>query len=61
MSPIRAIASVVATAVLAGILPFLSLIAQAAEPVKIGALYPLSGQVAKSGEDTLNGIEEIIA
>lgn len=28
----------------------------AAEPVKIGALYPLSGQVAKSGEDTLNGI-----
>ncbi|WP_421998606.1 ABC transporter substrate-binding protein [Reyranella sp.] len=28
----------------------------AAEPVKVGALYPLSGQVAKSGEDTLNGI-----
>jgi len=28
----------------------------AADPVKIGALYPLSGQVAKSGEDTLNGI-----
>jgi branched-chain amino acid transport system substrate-binding protein len=32
--------------------------APTAEPpeVKIGALYPLSGQVAKSGEDTLNGI-----
>ncbi len=28
----------------------------AADPVKVGALYPLSGQVAKSGEDTLNGI-----
>ncbi len=28
----------------------------AADPVKIGALYPLSGQVAKSGADTLNGI-----
>ena len=28
----------------------------AADPVRIGALYPLSGQVAKSGEDTLNGI-----
>ncbi len=26
------------------------------EPVRIGALYPLSGQVAKSGEDTLNAI-----
>jgi branched-chain amino acid transport system substrate-binding protein len=25
--------------------------------VKIGALYPLSGQVAKSGEDTLNAIK----
>jgi len=30
--------------------------AGAAEPVRIGALYPLSGQVAKSGEDTLNAI-----
>jgi branched-chain amino acid transport system substrate-binding protein len=30
--------------------------AMAADPVRIGALYPLSGQVAKSGEDTLNGI-----
>ena len=30
--------------------------ARAANPVRIGALYPLSGQVAKSGEDTLNGI-----
>ena len=30
--------------------------AMAADHVKIGALYPLSGQVAKSGEDTLNGI-----
>jgi len=29
---------------------------RAAEPVRIGALYPLSGQAAKSGEDTLNGI-----
>lgn len=25
--------------------------------VKIGALYPLSGQVAKSGEDTVNAIK----
>jgi branched-chain amino acid transport system substrate-binding protein len=31
-------------------------VAVAADAVKIGALYPLSGQVAKSGEDTLNGI-----
>lgn len=30
--------------------------ARATDPVRIGALYPLSGQVAKSGEDTLNGI-----
>ena len=30
--------------------------AMAADPVRIGALYPLSGQGAKSGEDTLNGI-----
>jgi branched-chain amino acid transport system substrate-binding protein len=30
--------------------------AVAATTVRIGALYPLSGQVAKSGEDTLNGI-----
>ena len=30
--------------------------ALAADPVRIGAIYPLSGQVAKSGEDTLNGI-----
>ncbi|WP_424139172.1 ABC transporter substrate-binding protein [Roseomonas chloroacetimidivorans] len=30
--------------------------AGAAEPVRVGALYPLSGQVAKSGEDTLNAI-----
>jgi len=28
----------------------------AVEPVRVGALYPLSGQAAKSGEDTLNGI-----
>lgn len=27
------------------------------KPVKIGALYPLSGQVAKSGEDTLNAVK----
>ncbi|MSP96157.1 MAG: branched-chain amino acid ABC transporter substrate-binding protein [Betaproteobacteria bacterium] len=33
-----------------------SLPAIAADPVRIGALYPLSGQVAKSGEDTLNAI-----
>jgi len=30
---------------------------EAAEVVKIGAIYPLSGQVAKSGEDTLNAIK----
>lgn len=30
--------------------------AQAQQKVQIGALYPLSGQVAKSGEDTLNAI-----
>jgi branched-chain amino acid transport system substrate-binding protein len=30
--------------------------ALAVDAVRIGALYPLSGQVAKSGEDTLNGI-----
>jgi branched-chain amino acid transport system substrate-binding protein len=30
--------------------------AQAQDKIKIGALYPLSGQVAKSGEDTLNAI-----
>lgn len=30
--------------------------ALAQEAVRIGALYPLSGQVAKSGEDTLNAI-----
>lgn len=31
--------------------------ASAQETVKIGALYPLSGPVAKSGEDTLNAIK----
>jgi branched-chain amino acid transport system substrate-binding protein len=31
--------------------------ASAQETVKIGALYPLSGQVAKSGEDTINAIK----
>jgi branched-chain amino acid transport system substrate-binding protein len=30
--------------------------AHAQDKIKIGALYPLSGQVAKSGEDTLNAI-----
>jgi branched-chain amino acid transport system substrate-binding protein len=30
--------------------------ARAQDKIKIGALYPLSGQVAKSGEDTLNAI-----
>jgi len=29
--------------------------------VKIGAIYPLSGQVAKSGEDTLNAIRLAVA
>ncbi len=47
--------------VIAGALCLLALLGWAASPiaqtqeVKIGALYPLSGQVAKSGEDTLNG------
>jgi branched-chain amino acid transport system substrate-binding protein len=31
--------------------------ASAQDTVKIGALYPLSGQVAKSGEDTINAIK----
>src|SRR5450759_2289788 len=31
--------------------------ANAESSVKIGALYPLSGQVAKSGEDTMNAIK----
>lgn len=31
--------------------------ANAQDTVKIGALYPLSGQVAKSGEDTVNAIK----
>jgi len=31
--------------------------AEAQNSVKIGALYPLSGQVAKSGEDTVNAIK----
>jgi branched-chain amino acid transport system substrate-binding protein len=56
MSPYRAIATGIATALVAAMLPFTAPPAQAADPVKVGALYPLSGQVAKSGEDTLNGI-----
>lgn len=35
---------------------FTTCLARAQETIKIGALYPLSGQVAKSGEDTLNAI-----
>lgn len=31
--------------------------ARSAEAVRIGAIYPLSGAVAKSGEDTLNAIQ----
>lgn len=31
--------------------------ASAQDTVKVGALYPLSGQVAKSGEDTVNAIK----
>jgi len=31
--------------------------ANAQDAVKVGALYPLSGQVAKSGEDTVNAIK----
>jgi branched-chain amino acid transport system substrate-binding protein len=31
-------------------------LAHSADEVRIGALYPLSGQVAKSGEDTVNAI-----
>jgi branched-chain amino acid transport system substrate-binding protein len=45
-----------ATAVLLVTLGASATDAQAADAVKVGALYPLSGQVAKSGEDTLNGI-----
>lgn len=43
------------TAVVAGSL--LASPATAQETIKIGALYPLSGAVAKSGEDTLNAIK----
>jgi branched-chain amino acid transport system substrate-binding protein len=35
---------------------FTTCLVRAQETIKIGALYPLSGQVAKSGEDTLNAI-----
>lgn len=52
MSFKRSCVSAVAGAVLA----FAASAAGAVDPVKVGALYPLSGQVAKSGEDTLNGI-----
>lgn len=48
--------TLVAKSLIAGALALGALLSQAAEPVRIGALYPLSGQVAKSGEDTLNGI-----
>jgi branched-chain amino acid transport system substrate-binding protein len=56
MSPIRTWGSMLATAVLLVTLGASATDAQAADAVKVGALYPLSGQVAKSGEDTLNGI-----
>jgi branched-chain amino acid transport system substrate-binding protein len=47
---------VLAAALLLGVAAFGSASAQE-KTVKIGALYPLSGQVAKSGEDTLNAIK----
>ena len=56
MSPFRAFVHAGAAAVFVASLLFTPSPAQAADPVKVGALYPLSGQVAKSGEDTLNGI-----
>ena len=56
MSPVRAFVHAGAAAVFVASLLFTPSPAQAADPVKVGALYPLSGQVAKSGEDTLNGI-----
>lgn len=46
------LAGVAATAMLAAAIGT----ATAQESVKVGALYPLSGQVAKSGEDTVNAI-----
>lgn len=56
MSPVRALGSAIATAVLAAAFSLTASNVHAADAVKVGALYPLSGQVAKSGEDTLNGI-----
>lgn len=52
MSIMRAIARCVALFSIG----FASTTALAVDPVRIGALYPLSGQVAKSGEDTVNAI-----
>src|SRR5262245_56600946 len=48
----RAFSAIVATLVLA----FSAASVHAQQRIRVGALYPLSGQVAKSGEDTLNAI-----
>jgi branched-chain amino acid transport system substrate-binding protein len=55
MRGLTSILSVVVTATAVALLPGKS--ANAENIVKIGALYPLSGQVAKSGEDTVNAIK----
>ena len=47
---------VLAAALLLGVTTIGSALAQD-KTIKVGALYPLSGQVAKSGEDTLNAIK----
>jgi branched-chain amino acid transport system substrate-binding protein len=49
----KGLLSSAALALVAGLAPT---IVQAADAVRVGALYPLSGQVAKSGEDTANAI-----
>jgi branched-chain amino acid transport system substrate-binding protein len=46
----------IAKSLLVAALAISAVAASAAETVRIGALYPLSGQAAKSGQDTLNGI-----
>lgn len=43
------------TLALAALLPWAAAPTAQTQEVKIGATYPLSGQVAKSGEDVLNG------
>jgi branched-chain amino acid transport system substrate-binding protein len=50
-----------ALAALAGVMGTAAPAADATDPVRVGALYPLSGQVAKSGEDTLNAIRLAVA